>query len=253
MWHPDPDQLALAALPAEDAGRRVGEHLVSCPLCRGQVESLHRTVELAREHGDATDDGAGPPERVWQAISNELAIGGAVPMVPPSPMGRPSSTLPVRGSARPERRRFALAALAAAVGLVVGLAGGVVVASARSAPDPSGPVVARLVPVGPLDPGSSGRVAMVRAGDGGRMEVTLAGVTDLAGGDYLQVWLLDPADAELVALGGLTRDGAVYRGVFTVPAGLPFAVFDTVDVSAERWDGDPGHSQRSILRGELLG
>lgn len=189
MWHPDPDQLALAALPAEDTGPRVAEHLASCPPCRGQVGSLRRTVELAGEHGDAVDDGPGPPEPVWQAISDEPAIGGAVSVVPPSP-------------------------------------------------------------VGSLDPGSSGRVAMVRAGAGGRMEVTLAGVTDLAAGDYLQVWLPDPADG--VALGGLTRDGAAYRGVLTVPAGLPFAVFDTVDVSAERWDGDPDHSQRSILRGELL-
>jgi hypothetical protein len=42
-----------------------------------------------------------------------------------------------------------------------------------------------------------------------------------------------------------------YRGSFTVPDGLPLTVFGTVDVSIEQWDGDPGHSQRSVLRGQL--
>jgi hypothetical protein len=95
---------------------------------------------------------------------------------------------------------------------------------------------------------------MVSEGPEERMQVSLTGVDDLAGGDYLQVWLLDPVAARLVALGGLSpvpgEDGS-YRGTFTIPAGIPLAEYPVVDVSAERWDGDPGHSTLSVLRGDL--
>jgi hypothetical protein len=76
-------------------------------------------------------------------------------------------------------------------------------------------------------------------------------VGDVPDGDYLEVWLLDPDGTRLVSLGGLTRADGSYQGTFTVPAGLPFGEFNTVDVSVERWDGDPGHSKQSVLRGSL--
>jgi hypothetical protein len=237
VWHPDPDQLVLAALPAEAPDPQVGAHLGGCALCRGQVDSLRRTVVLAREGADAVDDDAGPPESVWRAISDELDLDGP-------------AAVPVR----PRRwRRVVVPVAAAAAALLVGVAIGYGVFGGRPS-SPAGPVVAQLGPVAAIDPAGAGRVSMARDGDGERMEVTLTGVDDLAGGDYLQVWLLDPATAQLVALGGLApvagQTGA-YRGSFTVPDGLPLAAYGTVDVSIERWDGDPGHSQRSVLRGRL--
>jgi hypothetical protein len=36
-----------------------------------------------------------------------------------------------------------------------------------------------------------------------------------------------------------------------VPSNLPTVEFRTVDVSAERWDGDPAHSRVSLLRGAM--
>jgi hypothetical protein len=240
VWHPDPDELTLAALPAEPADPRVAAHVAECALCRGQLDSLRRTVALAADGVDAVDDDAGPPDAVWRAIADELALDD-VPE--PTPL-------------RPRRRRRVLVPVAAAV---VGILAGVTIgwAAFASSPAPSAPtgtVAAQLDPVGSVDPAGAGRVSMVRDDDGQRMEVELTGVDDLAGGDYLQVWLLDPATSQLVAMGGLApvtgRVGA-YRGSFTVPDGTPLTVYGTVDVSIERWDGDPGHSQRSVLRGKL--
>jgi len=245
VWHPDPDQLALAALPAEEPDPGVVAHLANCPLCAGHVASLRRTVELARAGGDAVDDGAGPPERVWQAITDELALADA-----PADAAV-DAPVPLAGRRR-ERPwwRVAVPVAAAVLGLAVGLGVGYTASSTpQTAPDAT--VVALLVPIGDLDPRGAGQVEMVRAGGEEQMQVSLEGVGELSDGDYLEVWLLDPDGTRLVSLGGLTSVGGSYRGTFTVPSGLPFAEFSTVDVSVEQWDGDPGHSKQSVLRGPL--
>ncbi len=240
MWHPDPDELALAALPAERRDAEVEAHLATCPLCRGHVDSLRRTVDLALASGgasvDSTDLADSPPDRVWRAITHELAI---VPNRPGPPAHR----------ARAGWRRLALPVAAAVIGVAAGIGiGSAIAAPARSA---GGITVARLGPVTGLDPTGTGTVEMVKADGGSTMVVRLGGVTDLAGADFLEAWLMDPAGRKLLALGSLTRDGNGFQGSFTVPADLPTGEFDTVDISAEKWDGNPDHSRLSLLRGSL--
>jgi hypothetical protein len=84
-----------------------------------------------------------------------------------------------------------------------------------------------------------------------RMALRLVGVTDLAGGDFLEAWLTDATGTRVLPLGVLARHGEEFRGEFTLPADLPEGVFDRVDVSAERFDGDPAHSGVSLMRGDL--
>ena len=86
-----------------------------------------------------------------------------------------------------------------------------------------------------------------------QLVIRINGVTDTVGGDYLEAWLLAPDGTRLVSLGALTRtpDGQAYQGEFTVPGNLPMSEFNTVDISAERWDGDPTHSRISLLRGSM--
>jgi anti-sigma factor RsiW len=239
VWHPDPDELALAALPAEQRDAEVAAHLDACPLCRGHVDSLRRTVDLALASGGdslaATDIGHdAPPDRVWRAITQELAA------VEPAPRHR-----------RPQAgwRRFALPVAAAVIGVAAGV--GIGVAIATPAGVAAGTTVARLAPVTGLDPAGTGTVRMVTSDGSSRMVVRLDGVTDLAGADFLEAWLMDGAGRKLLALGSLSRVGATYEGTFTVPADLPTGEFDTVDISAERWDGNPDHSRVSLLRGPL--
>ena len=71
MPHPAPDQLALAALPAEPAEPEIAAHVAMCPTCHAELASLRHTVDLARATHPATD--TGPPSRVWHAINGELA------------------------------------------------------------------------------------------------------------------------------------------------------------------------------------
>ncbi len=247
MWHPDPDQLALAALPAERRDMRVDEHLSLCPLCRRHVDTLRCTVDLALAGGGGgLDDADPPPDRIWQAITDELEIV-------PTP-GRPASHRagdPPRAASRPTRSRWRTLALPLAA-TVVGIAAGLGIGAAIAAPA-GGTVVARLAPVAGAggDPGGSGTVEVVERDGAREMLVRLDGVTSTAGGDYLEAWLIDPSGTRLVSLGALAGNGPTFRGEFTVPADLPMGDFSAVDVSAERWDGDETHSRVSLMRGAL--
>jgi len=136
------------------------------------------------------------------------------------------------------------------LGLAAGLGIGHAVAPGRAPAPAAGPVV-RLAPVGDLDPAASGTVAMATAGGERQMVVQVQGVTNIAGGDHLEAWLMDPSGTRLVPLGALAGGGGDFHGTFAVPDGLPFGEFNRVDVSAERWDGNPGHSTLSVLRGDI--
>ncbi len=147
------------------------------------------------------------------------------------------------------RRRLVGVAAAAVVGLGLGVGIGTGVSGSGEEPEPA-PVV-QLGPVGFADPTATGTAAMVDHDGDRRMVVELRGVTNLAGGDYLEAWLMDSTGSRLLPLGALARHGEEFRGEFTIPAGLPTGEYDRVDVSAERFDGDPGHSTVSLLRGDL--
>jgi hypothetical protein len=69
--HPAPDQLALAALPAEPVEPEIAAHVAMCATCHAELASLRHTVDLARATHPAT--ATGPPSRVWHAIAGELA------------------------------------------------------------------------------------------------------------------------------------------------------------------------------------
>ncbi|MHA6783643.1 anti-sigma factor [Pseudonocardia saturnea] len=221
MWHPDPDQLALAALPAERRDLDVEAHLRGCPLCRGHVESLRRTVDLAVS-GRAGADDESPPERIWTAITGELDIA-------PAP-----------------RRRWLVPALAAVVALLVGLGSGWLLGTTPPAEEP----LATLAAVDGT--GAAGRAGLVDRDGVREIVIRVDGVIAPPDSDYLEAWLMSPAGSGLISLGALTRDGGGYQGTFTVPGDLPMDRFPTLDVSAERFDGDATHSRESLLRGTLL-
>jgi hypothetical protein len=289
MPHPDAERLALAALPAEPRDPLLAEHINGCEQCREHVTGLRRTVDLART-GHANR--AAPPPRVWQAIIDELedlgepnlpanadpaapdpASGGpdrpGPPGLDPTPNGPAGSgplppdptppgpsralttpTDPTRFGRRRRWRRALVPAIAAAAGLAAGLVIGV---TAAPTPDPpAATVLAQLRPVGTLDAAATGAVDGVTHDGVQELVIRVDGVTDTAGGEYLEAWMMDPTGTRLISLGALTRtaDGS-YHGDFTLPTDLPTAAFTVVDISAERWDGDPTHSRISLLRGTM--
>jgi hypothetical protein len=244
--HPDPEELALAALPAEAPDPRIVAHLADCPTCREHVADLAHTVALAKEGAvDAGEQGA--PERVWAAIvaelGSELSPADGEDGVPaPQPAQMTGRRPWWRAAAVPVAA--ALVALAAGVGLGFGLA-------RNDAGGPSSTIVAQLQPVGGIDPAGTGTMSAAEQGGVRTMVIHLTGITDTGGSDYLEAWLMSRDGTQIVALGALTHGDSDYNGSFTVPANLPLSQLDVVDISAEHYDGNPAHSGLSILRGTL--
>jgi len=229
--HPGPDQLALAALPGEPVEPDVAAHLATCTTCRAEVASLRHAVDLARV--DSAVDSV-PPPRVWHAITAEL--NGELTTPPHAP--------------RTRWHRWLVPAVAAATGLAAGL----MIAAGAPAPSPAPVPLAQvtLVPLTTTAPPPSG-TASVTESDGVR-EIIVDVTEPAPTGTYLQAWLIDPDTTRLYSLGALTRepDGTHFRATFRLPQSLSLTVFNTLDVSAEPFDGDPGHSGKSLLRSSTI-
>jgi hypothetical protein len=72
-------------------------------------------------------------------------------------------------------------------------------------------------------------------------------------GEYLEAWLIDTDGRQLYSLGALTPepDDTRYHATFRLPPDPQLTAFDTVDVSTERFDGNPTHSGASLVRGRM--
>lgn len=141
------------------------------------------------------------------------------------------------------RRGGRLALLAAAA--VVAVAAGLVLPRVLAPAAPQVIARARLAAL-PGWSGASGTATLERLPDGHRA-LQLRLVTPTVGGDYRELWLIDPKTNALVSLGIVDRGSAT----FAVPNDLDLKAYDLVDVSRERPDGNPAHSGDSIVRGTL--
>lgn len=73
--------------------------------------------------------------------------------------------------------------------------------------------------------------------------------TDVAEGEFLELWLLEVGDDGVEALESLGRvDGS---GRYDVPDDVDLERFTVVDISVELDDGNDDHSGNSVVRGEL--
>jgi hypothetical protein len=231
--HPSPDQLALAALPAEPVEPEVADHLHTCRTCRARVASLRHTVDIARDGTTHPATDPGPPPRVWHAIIGELDAELDAP--PPMPRAR--------------WRRLLVPAAATAASLAAGL----ILGLAASSPAPVTLAQIPLTPLAPGDPATSGTADVVESGGVRRVIIEVTEPTRGTAGEYLEAWLMDTDGRQLYSLGALTPepDDTRYHGTFRLPPDPQLTAFDTVDVSAERFDGNPTHSGASLLRGRM--
>ncbi|WP_449386100.1 anti-sigma factor [Cellulomonas soli] len=255
--HVDEETLALLAL-GENAGSDAERaHVAGCEHCTHELDALRDVVGLARDAGP--DALTPPPPAVWERVVAELgltAAGSPAPAatapVAAAPPAGPVATAPVvrlddrrrpSGGAPTARRPWAWVAGAAAVGVVLGGVGVWGVLRGTGAP-----TVTASATLDPL-PGwqASGTAVVETSRDGSRvLVVDLADGTPDEGG-FREVWLLTPDVSGLISLG--TLEGS--EGRFDLPDGLDLDEFSVVDVSAERFDGDPAHSGDSIVRGPL--
>lgn len=246
------DSLVLSAL-GEPVDPAFAAHLAGCPRCQAELDGLSHTAGLARESNRTELADAGPSPSVWDSIVAELGLD-----VPTSPAGAhltsvtgtavdpPASSSATVTRARPTSggRGWLVAAAAAVVAIVAGGVGYVIADDGTTAPQTVA-ATARLAPM----PGGPGQVAgdaeIVETASGPQLSVTAVGLP--ASGGYYEVWLFNPDRNQMVAVGTLPSG---LTGTFPVPAGLDPAAYRVVDVSAQKFDGNPAH-QQSVLRGQL--
>ncbi len=284
MQHLHDDALTLLAM-GEEATHEERAHLDACPRCRADLGSFRRVVSAARQAGTANSDDAttdsttsndtssagaagrgggvftlqAPNSSVWENIHRELnldenlkpdplaASGASALSTPPLASASPSaSASPVASLSDARRRRGRTGPwLAAAAAAVVVAAAGTwgALGTLDSQPDPQ---VIASVELSPLASYSDTGSAVVDQLPDGNRELVVTSSSDAAQG-YREVWLLAPDGTSLVSLG--TMEGT--EGHFTLPQDLDLSRYPVVDISDEPYDGDPGHSGDSILRGQL--
>lgn len=243
MPHYDDATLALLALGEQGVTPDSEAHLADCAQCRAEVASLAAVSAVARRVEPA-DRLVAPRPQVWDRIVAQLDDDAAAPAA--DPVATVTELAP-RAAGRGWRRVLPLAA-AAAVGIVVGSGGMYAVTqSGSSAPEPTPVAVAQLKPFD--DPKASG-TAVVQASARNERTVTVrvTGLPAHPAGAFYEVWLMDPSNSHLVALGVLDAQG---QGTFAVPAGLDLGAYSAVDVSVQPMNGSPLHSGDSPVRGEI--
>jgi len=242
--HCDPDDLALFALG--ETTQIDADHLHQCERCQSEAASLRRVVRTARSV-EADDHLTPPDSQVWNSIRTEIASATSV-----SPSASPvahepthhGSSAPVQSNVVPLRaRRAPWIALAAALGLVFG---GVITTTWWNSQTVSPAVIAQAELNG-LDGFTTAGVAQVQMRDGFEvLEVDVTGLPETDG--YFEVWLLTPEVDGMISLGTL---GAGSSTMLPLPPGVSLDRFSVVDISEEKFDGDPSHSAVSVTRGQL--
>ena len=258
--HTNPEILALLALGDQSAANQHDrDHIAGCEVCSAEVAELAHLAGVGRST-DAQMRIESPSPEVWRRIATELGLEESASAVTPSqPTANdahptpatiePNAPTPVAaptpiGSAHNRRRRHILAsAVAAALALIVGVAGGI--AWERRMPPET--VVAQA-DLGALPDwaGARGHATLERDSAGNQVLVVTV-QTPRAVDGLQEVWLIDPSVKGMQSIGLLTQP----TQRFQLPAGLNVTQFPIVDVSAEPPNGVPAHSGDSIVRGTL--
>jgi hypothetical protein len=243
--HPPDDLLALHAT-GDPLPEAMARHVNGCPRC---LNELTRWQELVTT-GHATsrqDTPQPPPAHVWEGISSEL---GLTTDSAPSTQAEPAVVVPI---ARARRWSTSFLVAASVAGLLVGGAAALgadtlLMDNGDPAPVAAPTAVAQTQLVALPDHRGQGQAEIVETAAGTELIVDVSGLSGGDSGDgFFEVWLIDPDTLQMVGLGALTSDS----GRFLVPDGLDLSQYRLVDVSLEPFDGDPVHSQDSVVRGEL--
>lgn len=246
MQHLHDDALALLAL-GEQPSAEESAHLEQCEQCRSEVSAYGRVVRAGRSPAPS---GSVPPPAVWAGIHDALGLDASLRRDPLADRRQEQgSTADPAGPARPvsladERRRrrgTKWLAAAAAAAVVAGAATWGVVRGL--APEPE---VIASVPLEPLPSYSDQGTATVDLLPDGERELVITSSGSDAEG-YREVWLISPDITSMVSLGEMEGTEARLK----IPAGLDLSAYPIVDISDEPLDGNPEHSGKSILRGQL--
>jgi len=252
------EQVDMIGLLAGKTGRdetiAMSRHLRVCPTCTEELIDVvvahaaltsavraDRALALPPRAPNAVHAAALPAN--WSGPSDPAA-SALSPRALPSQSGEGSQPSRTSRTALRGRRLAAVVTVAAAV-VALGVFGASVVAGHRS---PGQPVVAQ----GSLQAlqtaaSATGTVTVVAEGSTRHMIVRTRDLSTPSSQEFYEVWLLDPTTRKMLPVGVLSPSG---DGDYAVTAGL-MAGYSAVDVSLQRDDGNPAHSQTSVLRASL--
>ncbi len=227
--HCDDDDLAVIAL-GEPATAEIDAHLQQCARCRSNLDQWMAVAASARTV-TPDDHPVAPPPSVWEAIRDEIT---------------PVATVTSLDGARRSRRPVGwLLAAAAGIGIVLGSVATFGLIGSPSEPTPAIMAQGGLDPLGEVT--VTGTAALEDADGEIHLHVSVPDLPAVEDG-YYEVWMATADASTMVAVGTLGPDG---DSILTLPTGMEVADFPLVDVSVEHFDGDPGHSSDSVVRGLL--
>ncbi len=189
-----------------------------------------------------------PPDETTKGLGLTYASPPANDVVPPENIidaSAPRETF-APAARRQKRRHLILASAASLLAIVL-----VVSLITRDSPDPIETYVADVTNNELAEPFDGSAVATIELDDDPRLEVDFDGT--LPSDEPLELWLLSTDDSGEVldarSLGPVQSNATAWSGDW--PTGLDLNEFSIVNLSIEPDDGDPTHSGRSILQGEL--
>jgi Anti-sigma-K factor rskA len=245
--HPDHIDHELAALLAGECDRETtlgaAAHLRACPACTEELISVAVATGALRFADRAQRAVDAPPSLT--ASGDERVLNIDRYSGEPDDANRQVTAILQRGDR--SRRWPRMVAAAAAVTLV---AGGTVIGTqvhlitkTRAAPVA---VQAPLRPVqAPLD--VSGRIQVTATGDSRDLDVHTSGLPPAPASDYYEVWVFNPSSLKMLPMGILGPSG---QGQYQVAASI-MSGYSAVDISLQTDNGNPAHSNTSVLRAYL--
>ena len=224
-WPVAPAAVALDLLEPEEqpvAARLVAED----PSFRAEVERLRSTTAAL----------VGLDQEAWEPEAPPALDRGHADEAPPPR---------VDDARRSPSRRRAIGVALAAVAAVAVAALVLVRSGGDDAIPPAPPTTLALRPL----PGVAGRAQLTLNGPGTEAELRGAGLRPSGAHDYYEAWLADDR-GRMVSMGTfrVRPDGRVD---VHMEVAVDVSRYALVDVSLEPDDGDPAHSDRSVLRARL--
>ncbi len=223
-------------------------------------QELREWAELSRSITDDDRIRHTPPPMVWDNIAAALAADADVPstaegltfadpiadeIVPPEAVIDLSAARERRAPVEERRRRRNLV-LAGAASVLVFLVGLSLLTGIGEDPDVT-TFVADVNNAELPEPFDGTATAIVAVDEAPMLEIAFAG--ELPSDEPVELWLIKPDLSDMRSLGIVNPGSDSWSGEW--PADLDPAEYSLVDLSIEPADGDPTHSGRSILRGQL--
>lgn len=225
----DQDHLDLTGLLrgelSNDDVLDAGEHLDTCEACREEL------ADLVVGHA---------------VLSRASRLGHPLGVAPgPSSPATPAPPATVVAPGRSGRRSRSFLALTAAAAVVVAAGAVAVLDRGGSDPAPEAAPPTKVAQLLAVDGDGGGSVRMTEHGAEVAMSVETHDLPRAGSGHFYYLWLLDPKTQKMLPLGVIGPGG---KASFDLPRSL-IGKYQSIDVSLESDDGDPGHSVTSVLRG----